>query len=51
MGSIISFLILFGLGSILVVGIGIVIQLSRSNNKKSKETRKDSDVNDNVSNR
>lgn len=50
MGSIISFLILFGLGSILVVGIGIVIQLSRSNNEKSKETGKDSDVNDHVSN-
>ena len=42
--SIISFFILFGLGSILVVGIGIAIQLSRSNNRKNKEA--DNDEND-----
>jgi len=47
MSSIISFFILFGLGSILVVVIGVVIQLSRNNNKQDKEA--DSDVNDNTS--
>ena len=42
MSSIISFLILFGLGSILVVGIGVVIQLSRSKDNQREE--KDSDA-------
>jgi hypothetical protein len=42
MSSILSFLIFFGLGSILVVGIGIVIQLSRSKDNQREE--KDSEV-------
>jgi len=42
MSSILSFLIFFGLGSILVVGIGIVIQLSRSKDNQREE--KDSEA-------
>jgi hypothetical protein len=39
MAGIISFLILFGLGSILVVGIGIVIQLNRSKGEQRKKDK------------
>ena len=41
MASLISLIILFALGSILVVGVGIAIQLSM---KKDNEEKKESDL-------